>query len=71
MNILNIQVSKGCGKRQDFESEFGTKGTFNSVTQCFVTNVYNSTQVCNFRDFSKTKFKRDFQGCVPCLCCVL
>jgi len=52
-NILNIQVSKGCGKRQEFESEFGTKGTFNSRTQCFVTNIYNSTQVCNFGDFLK------------------
>ncbi|XP_023320958.1 keratin, type II cytoskeletal 5 isoform X2 [Eurytemora carolleeae] len=40
-----LQVSKGCGKRQEFESEFGTKGTFNSRTQCFVTNIYNSTQV--------------------------
>ena len=40
-----IQVSKGCGKRQEFETEFVSKGTFNSVTQCFVTNVKNSTQV--------------------------
>ena len=41
----DAQVEKGCGMKADIQSEYGSRGKFDSARQCYVTEVETSNRV--------------------------
>jgi hypothetical protein len=40
-----LQVVKGCGQRAQFEADFRSRGKFDSESECFVSDIQNTTNV--------------------------